>query len=144
MVPGDVLNRQQDNKLPDELDATLNNGNSVGFNVSSTVWQPLGGFSGYCWDSANTCGPSGWIRSDYTFTDSGSYQLEFGVVNWGDGIFDSALAFDYQGLAPSSFPGLSVLAAVPEPGQLAMMLSGLGLMSGMGWRNRRATRPLAA
>jgi len=143
-VPGDVLNRQQDNKLPDELDATLDNGNSVGFNVSSTVWQPLGGFSGYCWDSANTCGPSGWIRSDYTFTDSGSYQLEFGVVNWGDGIFDSALAFDYQGLAPSSFPGLSVMAAVPEPGQLAMMLSGLGLMAGMGWRNRRATRPQAA
>ena len=139
VVPGDVLTRQQDNNLPDELDAVLNNGNSVGFNVSSTEWQPLGLSSGYCWDNANTCGPSGWIRSDYTFAQAGNYQLEFGVVNWGDQAFDSALAFDYQGLAPADFPGLSVLAAVPEPGQLAMMLSGLGLMAGMGWRNRRQT-----
>ena len=136
VVPGDVLTRQQDNNLPDELDAVLNNGNSVGFNVSSTVWQPLGLFSGHCWDSANTCGPSGWIGSDYTFAQSGNFQLEIGVVNWGDQIFDSALAFDYHGLAPSSFPGLSVMAAVPEPGQMAMMLSGLALMAGIGWRTR--------
>jgi len=140
VVPGDVLSRQQDNTLPDELDATLNDGNSVGFNVSSTAWQPLGIYSGSCWNSANTCGPSGWIRSDYTFKQSGNYYLEFGVVNWGDEAFDSALAFDYSGLAPADFPGLSVLAAVPEPGQVAMMLSGLGLMTAMGWRNRRMPR----
>lgn len=141
VVPGDVLSRQQDNELPDELDATLNNGNSVGFDVASTAWQPLGISSGYCWDDANTCGPSGWIRSDYTFARSGNFRLEIGVVNWGDQAFDSALAFDYSGLAQGDFPGLSVMAAVPEPGQLALMLSGLGLMAGMGWRNRRTSLP---
>jgi PEP-CTERM motif len=140
VVPGDVLSRQQDKDLPDELDATLNNGNSVGFDVASTAWQPLGFSTGYCWDGANTCGPSGWIRSDYTFAQTGSFRLEIGVVNWGDQAFDSALAVDYSGLAQGDFPGLTVMAAVPEPGQLAMMLSGLGLMAGMGWRNRRTSQ----
>ncbi|MBL8336874.1 MAG: NF038132 family protein [Rhodoferax sp.] len=140
LVPGDVLNRQQDKDLPDTLDATLNNGNSVGFNVASTQWLPLGVFSGYCWDSANTCGPSGWIRSDYSFTQSGNFQLEFGVVNWGDEVYDSALAFDYAGLAGGDFPGLRVAAAVPEPGQLALLLSGLGLLAGV----TRRRQPLTA
>jgi hypothetical protein len=144
VVPGDVLSRQQDKNLPDELDATLNNGNSVGFNVNGTDWQPLGGYTGSCWDGANTCGPSGWIRSEYTFSQSGNFRLEMGVVNWGDQAYDSALAFDYSGLAPADFPGLSVMAAVPEPGQLAMMLSGLGLMGAMGWRNRRRSHNRAA
>ena len=139
VVPGDVLSRQLDNKLPDELDATLNNGNSVGFNVSSTVWQPLGGFSGSCWNDANTCGPSGWIRSDYTFAQSGNYYLEFGVVNWGDTLFDSALAFDFSGLQSDRFPGLAVVTSVPEPQTYAMMAAGLVLLGAMAKR-RHATR----
>lgn len=140
VVPGDVLNRQQDKDLPDALDATLNNGDSIGFNVSSTQWQPLGTSSGYCWDSANTCGPSGWIRSDYTFAQTGSYRLEIGVVNWGDTLYDSALAVDYSGLAQADFPGLAVTAAVPEPGQWALMLAGLGMMAGIGRRHRHAAQ----
>lgn len=139
VVPGDVLDRQQDNDLPDALDALLNEGNSVSFNVASTHWQPLGFFSGYCWDSANTCGPSGWISSEYTFSRSGDFQLEVGVVNWGDEVFDSALAFDYRGLAQSDFPGLAVMAAVPEPRQSGMVLGGLVLMIGLVWRKRNGT-----
>jgi hypothetical protein len=136
VVPGDVLNRQVDKDAPDELDAVLNNGDSIGFNVSSTVWQPLGGFSGYCWDDANTCGPSGWIQSEYTFTATGSYYLEFGVANWGDEVYDSALAFDFNGLNAANFPNAPLITAVPEPETYAMMLAGLALLGSRVRRSR--------
>lgn len=135
VVPGNVLKRQVDGSLPDELDAVLNDGNSVGFNVSSTVWAPLGGWSGSCWTSANTCGPSGWIESAYGFADGGDFVLEMGVVNWGDEAFDSALAFDFSGLRSADFPGLKLLdpstggGTVPLPATPALVLAGLGLLA---------------
>ncbi len=133
VVPGDVLKRQQDNSLPDELNAVLNDGASIGFNVSSTVWDPLGASSGFCWDAANTCGPSGWIHSDYTFTGAGNFVLEFGVVNWGDEVFDSALAFDFFGLDQARFPDAATppSSTVPAPASSALALLGLGLMGGL-------------
>ena len=141
VVPGNVLKRQVDGSLPDELDAVLNNGSSVGFNVSSTDWAPLGGWSGSCWTSANTCGPTGWISSDYAFTDSGDYVLELGVVNWGDEAFDSALAFDFTGLRQDNFRGMTVLGdpstnGVPLPTTPALVLAGLGLLAASVRRRR--------
>lgn len=140
VVPGDVLKRQQDNGAPDRLDAVLNDGDSIGFNVTSTVWSPLGGFSGYCWDDANTCGPTGWIRSNYTFARSADYYLELGVVNWGDEIYDSALAFDFAGLTASNFANV-MLPAVPEPRTYALMLAGLFVVAAMGRRQRARSEP---
>jgi hypothetical protein len=137
VVPGDVLSRQVDKDAPDELNAVLNNGDSIGFNVTSTAWQPLGSWSGYCWDDANTCGPSGWIQSRYTFADAGSFYLEFGVVNWGDEAFDSALAFDFTGLSAAQFTNAPLIPAVPEPEIYAMMLAGLALLAGVTSRGRR-------
>lgn len=137
VVPGDVLNRQVDSGAPDELDAVLNDGDRIGFDVASTVWQPLGTWSGYCWDNANTCGPSGWIQSEYTFASDGNYYLEFGVVNWGDEAFDSALAFDFSGLNALNFPNAPLITAVPEPETYAMMLAGLALVAGRAIRRRR-------
>lgn len=137
VVPGDVLKRQEDSSAPDELDAVLNNGDSIGFDVSSTVWQPLGFFSGYCWDDANTCGPTGWIQSHYTFDENGDYYLEFGVVNWGDEVYDSALAFDFVGLNADNFPNAPLIAAVPEPESYAMMLAGLAMLGTAALRRRR-------
>ena len=136
VVPGDVLKRQVDNSAPDELDAVLNNGNSIGFDVNSTVWSPLGPISGFCWDDANTCGPTGWIESDYTFARSGSYRLEFGVVNWGDEVFDSALAFDFTGLQAAKFNNVTLVdtPAVPEPGTWALMLAGAGMLAAVARR----------
>jgi hypothetical protein len=126
-VPGKVLDRQVDNDLPKNLDATLNNGASVGFNVSSTEWDPLGGSSGSCWDSANTCGPTGWIKSSFTIASTGTYYLEFGVNNWGDEAYDSALAFDFTGLNPATFSAPT--SSVPEPPPAAMMALELGLVA---------------
>lgn len=139
VVPGNVLNRQLDNNLADELDALLNDGNTVGFDVAGTNWIPLGGSSGVCWDDANTCGPTGWIKSDYVFAATGSYFLEFGVINWGDEAFDSALAFDFGGLQQSNFSGVTLVpppAAVPLPGGFLLMSTGIGLISAMSRRDK--------
>jgi hypothetical protein len=141
VVPGNVLNRQVDNTLPDELDAVLNDGNTVGFNVAGTNWIPLGSSSGICWDNANTCGPTGWIKSAYSFTASGSYFLEFGVINWGDEAFDTALAFDFGGLQQVNFSGVTLVpppATVPLPGGFLLMSVGVGLMSAMSRRDKLA------
>lgn len=135
VVPGNVLNRQVDNKLPDELDAVLNDGNTIGFDVAGTNWIPLGGSSGICWDDANTCGPTGWIKSEYSFTAGGSYFLEFGVINWGDQAFDSALAFDFSGLQKSNFSGGTI---VPLPGGFTLMTLGVALISAVSRRSNKS------
>jgi hypothetical protein len=138
VVPGNVLNRQVDNNLPDELDAVLNDGNTVGFDVAGTNWIPLGGSSGICWDDANTCGPTGWVKSEYAFNAAGSYFLEFGVINWGDEAFDTALAFDFSGLEQGNFSGVTLVpqAAVPLPGGFILMSVGVSLMRAMSRRNK--------
>ncbi|MEQ1527831.1 MAG: NF038132 family protein [Methylococcales bacterium] len=137
VVPGNVLNRQVDNNLPDELDAVLNDGNTVGFDVAGTDWVPLGSSSGICWDGANTCGPSGWIKSAYSFAAAGSYFLEFGVINWGDEAYDTALAFDFDGLQQLNFTGVTVVppVTVPLPGGFMLMSLGMGLITAISRRN---------
>lgn len=143
VVPGNVLNRQVDNSLPDEIDAVLNDGNTVGFDVASTDWSPLGGSSGICWDDANTCGPTGWIKSEYSVASAGAYFLEFGVINWGDQAYDTALAFDFQGLQATNFSGVTLVpnpVVVPLPGGLMLMSIGLGLMTAISRRNPASSR----
>jgi len=138
VVPGNVLNRQVDNNLPDELDAVLNDGNTVGFDVASTDWIPLGDSSGICWDNANTCGPTGWIKSEYAFAAAGSYFLEFGVINWGDEAFDTALAFDFSGLQQANFSGVTLVpppVTVPLPGGFMLMSIGAGFLTAMARKN---------
>jgi hypothetical protein len=145
VVPGNVLKRQVDNSLPDKLDAVLNDGNTIGFDVAGTQWAPLGGSSGICWDSANTCGPTGWIKSSYSIAGNGSYYLEFGVANWGDEAYDSALAFDFSGLRQTNFNGVTVVTTpVPELHTHAMMALGLGLMSIVVRRRTRESGAAAA
>ena len=91
----------------------------------------LGGSNGTCWDQdAKGCGYTGWLQSQYSFSDAGRYRVEVGVTNWGDGLYDSALAFDFQ--------QLSSTAPVPEPGALPMLASGLALLGAVLQRRRRA------
>ena len=134
VVPGKVLKSQDKDlpMLPDEVDATVNDGNTVGFEVSSTDWAPLGDSVGACWDSSNTCGSTGWLKSQYIIGDAGIYFLELGVMNWGDEAFQSALAIDFDGLNSAKFG--SQVAAVPVPA--AAWLFGSALLAFAGLRRK--------
>ena len=146
-VPGKVLPEQVnyrdlDSKDPNRsLGAVLNDGLPVvGMpGGSSTHWAPLGlteaGSYGWCWDAGAGCGATGWIRSVSTVAVAGDYFLEIGVTNWGDEVYDSALAFDYSGLGQLQFGNAATLAnlavppPVPEPQTWALMLTGIALVA---------------
>jgi hypothetical protein len=79
----------------------------------------LGGYSGDCWSSG--CGHTGWINSDYTIGTTGQYALRFGVTNYVDDGYDSALAFSGVTVA-----GTSVPIGTPEPATWALLVVGFG------------------
>jgi hypothetical protein len=80
------------------------------------------------WVCTGQCGASGndgdivaspFGSPRYAFASGGDYRIEVGVVNWGDGAFDSGLAFDVAGLS----------APVPEPATATLMLAALGVIA---------------
>jgi hypothetical protein len=85
--------------------------------LPGTTWSPLGDYSGECW--AVGCGHSGWINALYTPL-AGTYQLEFGVVNVEDMLFDTGMA-----IAGAQI-GNTPISSVPEPSTL--LLLGLSLL----------------
>ena len=119
---------------------TLGSG-TQGNQSGGPVWAPLGpsatGYSGWCWGPG--CGLSGWVRSDYAMPSSGSYELVFGVTNWGDTIYDSGLAF-----AGLNIGGGPIEDAVPELGTWAMAIVGFGVLGVLGLRARQARTSGAA
>ena len=111
------------------------------------TWSKLGSDSGKCFDAG--CGSTGWIQSNYTIADAGSYILTFGVTNFLDQIYDSGLAFD--GFTVSGRPigqigpstEQTVAPAVPEPSTWAMMIVGfIGLGLLMNRRRKAALMPI--
>jgi hypothetical protein len=134
IVPGDVVTKK-------EFDPrnTITNYDSFNFTSKTTAnpvdWSPLGFSNGSCWkDNAAGCGFTGWLQSSYSFASSGNFKLEFGVTNWGDGAYDSGLAFDFQNLAAAS------ISSVPEPSSYAMTLLGLGFIGFATRRTRKNTQ----
>jgi PEP-CTERM motif len=127
VVPGD-LNVGFDTSV-------IVNYSSFDFNTRNTVaggtpvnWSLLGSSNGSCWrDKAEGCGFTGWLHSQYTLASAGSYQLEVGVVNFGDQAYDSGLAFDVATLS----------APVPEPGTLPLMAVALGVLVATQWQRGR-------
>lgn len=92
-------------------------------------WSALGGSSGSCYQDG--CGYTDWIGMTYAFADSGTFYLEFGVVNWTDTSFQSGLAFD--GILVGGVP--IDPQPVSSPGTLALF--GLALIGMAGLRRRR-------
>ena len=79
------------------------------------------------------CGYTGWVNSQYTIADAGSYYLVFGVVNWIDDQFDSGLAFNDVSIDGNPInPG-----ETPLPATLPLFATGLGVLGLLGWRRKR-------
>lgn len=131
IVPGDL-------GVGFDPDATITNYNDFEFNTrnlkteTAVSWSLLGAANGTCWrETAEGCGFTGWLHSSVTLAQAGRYQIEVGVVNFGDQAYDSGLAFDVLNLqAPA--------AAVPEAGSLPMLGVGLAVVAWM--RGRRVRR----
>lgn len=134
IVPGDVLTKKQFD--PDEAIVGFKDFEFHSKDADDPIdWAPLGASNRTCWkENAAGCGHTGWLQTRFSFADSGSFRLEFGVVNWGDGAFDSGLAFDFANLTPAS------PVPVPEPASALLMALGLLAVGGRRQRGRRAPR----
>jgi hypothetical protein len=101
------------------------------------TWSKLGADSGKCFDAG--CGRTGWIQSNYTIVDAGTYILTFGVTNFLDTIYNSGLAFDGVTIAGAPL----VTPSVPEPSTWAMILLGFLGIGLTGYLRRRNATQLA-
>ncbi len=97
-----------------------------------TEWSPLGSDSGTCFSTG--CGYTDWVQSNYVIADSGTYVLEFGVVNWDDQSFDSGMAFDGitvggEPIDPGPAPGDPELpddpVSIPTLSQMGLILASM-------------------
>lgn len=115
--------------MPDiDPDVTLDPA-SVEISAGAPAWSALGSESNLCWEEG--CGYTGWVEMSYTFTDSATYYLEFGVVNWDDTEYASGLAFD--GILVGGVP----LDPQPVSSPGTLVLFGAALM-GMATLRRRS------
>jgi|JI10StandDraft_1071094.scaffolds.fasta_scaffold173080_2 hypothetical protein len=141
-----VLKMQTDPVLAEQdQDAVLNGGQPiVGMPAGSiNVWAPLQEPDGQCWakdPQTSSCGATGWVESVYALENGGTYHLELGVMNWGDEQFQTALAFDFAGLAPASFLAPITVYDVPEPQGWASLFAGLVAVAGLGRRRAASVR----
>jgi len=117
----------------------LNGGLPVAMIVNAPDWSPLAGSSGGCFGGLGAgCGFTGWINSTYTFANSGSYILEFGVINWGDEAFQAGMAFDGITVADKPIDEVAITPGIPEPQTYALMLAGLAAVAFAARRRRKA------
>ncbi len=92
-------------------------------------WSALGGSSGSCFDTG--CGHTGWVRSTYEIPSTGSFVLEFGVVNWNDTQFQSGLAFDGITVAGQAIGGSTPISVPTLSFWSSLLLMLMALMAGL-------------
>jgi len=111
---------------------------TVPIHAGQTTWAPLGGSSGTCFDVG--CGSTGWVLSNYTIANAGSYYLKVGVINWSDELFDSGLAFDGITVAGEPVGGGEnpPPTGTPEPASIVMLAS--GMVAAIGLRRRKSAK----
>jgi len=126
------------------IDATLNPA-SVPIIGGAPAWSPLGVAStGTCYGAG--CGYTGWINSQFTLANAGTFILVFGVSNWGDEVFDSGLAFSGLTVGGNPIPGEGEdddISEVPLPGSLPLFASAVAAL-GLIARRKRHRLPAAA
>lgn len=82
------------------------------------------------------CGFTDWIIAQYLIPTAGEYQIQFGVFNFSDTAWQSALAFDFA-TGEGGVPEVPVdPSVVPEPGTVLLTASGLLALAGFARRRR--------
>lgn len=107
---------------------------SVTINNGATVWDVLGDDSGDCY--AAGCGSTGWVKSTYALKADGTYKLQFGVTNWGDTGYQSAMAFAGAQVGDVIITPPVDPAPVPLPASAVLLGAGMGAL---GFLRRRKT-----
>lgn len=113
---------------------------SVPIIAGAPDWSPLGpSYNNTCWGDG--CGYTGWVNSQYTIGQAGTYVLVFGVTNWGDTLWDSGLAFSRLTVGGQPLPGEredDPITGIPEPTTWAMMIIGFLSLAIMAYRHRNS------
>jgi PEP-CTERM motif len=108
---------------------------TVTITAGAPSFSPLGSSSDTCFDMG--CGYSGWVQSDYTIGATGDYYLEFGVVNWADTAYQTAMAFDGITIGGQQIGGGGTPSA-PEPATLGLLALGVASIGFARWTRQRA------
>lgn len=102
--------------------------------AGAPVWDALGSDSNTCFSTG--CGYTGWIKSTFNIAAAGSYKLQFGVTNWSDSGWDSAMAFAGAKIGNVIITPPVDPAPIPLPASMVLLGAGVGALGILRRRKR--------